>query len=80
MTAVEVECPHGMGDPAWCSVCKHGPSKPAHRERRSVEAPFAAKFEGVCPECRHVVQPGALIRRCTSNEYVHAGCVDGPER
>lgn len=22
------ECPHGLGDPAWCVTCKDGPSKP----------------------------------------------------
>jgi hypothetical protein len=22
------ECIHGLGDPAWCSVCKHGPTVP----------------------------------------------------
>lgn len=52
MTAVDVECPHGMDDPSWCSVCKHGVSRPTKRERRSTQPPFKAKFDGVCPECR----------------------------
>lgn len=78
MTAVDAECPHGLGDPSWCSVCKHGAAQHPRRERRSTQPPFRAKFEGTCPECRHVIQAGALVRRCTSDEYVHAGCVEGP--
>lgn len=75
MTELE-ECPHGLGDPAWCSTCKHGPTRPAVVTHG---APFVSRYAGsVCRECRAIIDAGERIaaRLVDGNPvgYVHEEC------
>ena len=64
-------CPHGLGDPAWCSVCKHGPSKP---EPVTVEALFCARYGGYCSDCGQPLTVGERIAKLSNGSYVHEEC------
>lgn len=58
------ECPHGL-DRRWCGVCLHGPSRP---QPVTVEATFAARYEGHCSPCNLPISVGQVvspINRCT---------------
>jgi hypothetical protein len=73
----EDECPHGLGSPAFCSVCKHGPSKDARvqGEPEKVMSRFTAGFEGHCRECNLPIMPGQTIAKLMPSErYVHGHC------
>lgn len=69
------ECPHGMGDPAWCSVCKHGPTR---LEVQPYGYPFPSRYDGHCAECHLPIYPPELIASRVSIDgyvrYCHAGC------
>jgi len=66
------ECPHGMGDPDWCSICKHGPTKP---EPLMTRFQFIARYEGTqCPECDLPIAVGQLAAKLSDNRTVHNGC------
>lgn len=70
-----VECPHGLDDPAWCSICKNGPSEPD--EVIALGQPFAAKFGGDCPACDSgdgVIRQGDQIQKWSDQIYRHVGC------
>lgn len=66
------ECPHGMGDPSWCSVCKHGVTKP--EPAPTVEATFRARYDGVCPTCDDLIDAGSMVHKLSNDRYVHLGC------
>lgn len=70
------ECPHGMDDPAWCSVCKHGPTKPSAVEYAPLAWP--ARYEGRCARCDSHIYVGDLIAtRFVDGDpsgWVHAEC------
>lgn len=65
------ECPHGMEDPAWCSLCKRGPTKP---EPVTVVARFPARYDGQCPGCDLPIKVGQLVAKLSNDTYVHEGC------
>lgn len=64
------ECPHGMGDPSWCALCK-GVDKPEAGEPYT----FPARFEGKCGECGDKIMVGELITHVDGGPYSHAECV-----
>ena len=71
------ECPHGMDDPDWCSICKHGVTRPVTKPRYG-PAIITARFDGQCVECNLPVMPGHLVTAREDNErvaWVHVGCV-----
>lgn len=73
----EDECPHGLGSPEFCSVCKHGPAKDSRvqGEPERIVARFIAGFEGHCRECDLPIAPGQSIAKLMPSErYVHADC------
>ena len=77
MTETE-ECPHGL-EPAWCSTCKHGPTRPAPRVV-TYGGLFRSRYEGTrCAACGDTggrIDAGELIRaRFVDDQpagYVHA--------
>ena len=72
MTPVTIaECPHGMGDPAWCSICKHGPVKV---ERPEIVATFRARYDGDCRGCSLPISVGQIVHKLSNDAYVHQGC------
>ena len=71
-TEIDPECPHGLGDPAWCSVCKHGPTKPEPVE--VVSDPLRAKYAGNCPECDLPIFVGTWIVKLSNERYIHERC------
>lgn len=67
------ECPHGMEDPAWCSICKHGPTR---NLVATVERYFTAKLDGQCPACDLPIMRGQRIAKLTDGNYIHGACVE----
>lgn len=79
MTAVEeVECPHGLGDPAWCYLCNGH----AERDRKAKAADasavvtpvWSARFPGTC-SCGEPIEPGHRIVQTRDERYHHERCV-----
>lgn len=66
------ECPHGL-DSRWCSICLHGVSKPP--EQPTVEATFAARFDGYCSPCNLPISAGQVISKLSDGRYVHKECI-----
>ena len=69
------ECPHGL-EPAWCSVCKHGPTRPPVIK---YGGPFQANYAGTCGECREPIAAGDWVAHRFADEdgtgYVHLACI-----
>ena len=76
--AYQEECPHGLGDPEWCSVCKN---KDALPPEIVFVGPFAAKFGGRCQMCRQPISVGDDIKLMKidgeNSGVVHEDCADG---
>lgn len=70
MTAVE--CIHGLDDPAWCSICRTGPTAPAPPPAR--ERTLIARFDAHCDGCDLPISRGQTIDRWTDGRYRHRGC------
>ena len=53
------ECPHGMEDPSWCSLC----SQPSVLDelQGDISRPFAARYDGHCEECNLPVRVGERL-------------------
>lgn len=65
------ECPHGMGEPEWCSICLHGvPTTPIS----SVVAVFIARYPGRCSYCQDDIYTGDRIASMTDDSYRHEEC------
>ncbi len=60
-----------MDDPAWCSTCKHGPTRP---EVPTVEVRFVARFEGHCGVCDFPIRAGQKIAKLSNDRYIHEEC------
>jgi hypothetical protein len=65
------ECPHGLDDPSWCSVCK----EPQAKNFKPVGSLFHAKWNGNCPSCGEDIAVGDFIVNTTLG-HVHAECSD----
>lgn len=65
------ECPHGL-DSRWCGVCLHGPMRP---QPVTVEATFAARFDGHCSPCNLPIAAGQIVSKLSDGRYVHRECV-----
>lgn len=65
------ECPHGMEDPNWCSLCKHKDDIVVVDDS---EYEFIAKYDGWCPECRSDIKPGDACVHRTNGQNVHQEC------
>ena len=73
------ECPHGMGDPAWCTMCngRAGTEERALRaELRTVPFLWEARFPGVCAVCRDDIHLLEMIGRNVNGAYVCGGCAE----
>lgn len=69
-------CPHGFPSIKSCIDCMYeegvgGVESPAV----SVEATFAARFDGDCPACHLSIHVGQRIAKLSNNRYVHEGCI-----
>lgn len=69
---MSVECPHGLEDPQWCSICKHGPEK---KKREEAVARFAARYEGHCAICDLPLYVGQRAAKTTRDRVVHEDCL-----
>jgi hypothetical protein len=65
------ECLHGMEDPAWCSICKHGPEK---AQPEKIDYAFDARYDGECPECDLPITIGQHCVRTTQGRTLHRRC------
>ena len=69
------ECPHGLGDPAWCSVCLKRTTLP----EETFGDPFLASYRGKCHDCHEAIDVGdSICRRFEdgiSFGVVHEECV-----
>ncbi len=75
--AEEDECPHGMEDPSWCSICKHKGDIIVIDESSPDEIlyRFHAKYEGDCKECEFPINIGELCVKIGDGRIVHQRCV-----
>lgn len=68
--AEEDECPHGMEDPSWCSICKHKGDIIVE----IVEYSFDAKYEGFCEGCKELIEIGQPCVHLSTGKNVHREC------
>lgn len=80
MPAPDDECPHGMGDPAWCTLCNGRDAREAQLAasmritRAPGSYPLNARFPGTCAVCAHGYLRGALIVKTQADRWAHAAC------
>lgn len=65
------ECKHGL-DPATCSICLHGVSRPAPPP--TVLAVFRARYDGQCGECNLPISPGQWVAHLSNDRNIHKVC------
>lgn len=68
------ECPHGMEDPSWCSICKHKGELVIDLSGADSEYEFIAKYEGWCGECREEISIGDHCLHLENGRNVHKTC------
>lgn len=74
------ECLHGMGDPAWCTLCNGRDQRAAQLEQtqagtRDRDVPVInAQRESECPLCHLTISVGARIARNQLGRWAHANC------
>lgn len=71
-TIEEDECPHGMEDPSWCSICKHKGDIVVVVD--DDEYNFTARFDGHCGECNLPISVGQRCRHLSNGRNVHENC------
>jgi len=69
------ECPHGMGDPAWCTLC-NGRTAAEEREARQVHHFATARYDGYChrDDCRVDIHVGDRIAITNDQAVICAEC------
>lgn len=69
-------CTHGMPSPASCIDCmdEGNMPDPPKAEAVTVEAVFAARYDGGCNECGLAIYEGQRIAKLSNGAYVHEGC------
>lgn len=72
MKTLPEECTHGL-EPAWCTLCLHGPPKRDTRPYRKGPA-FEARYESRCIGCGEGIRPGDQICKFTDDSYRHETC------
>lgn len=73
------ECPHGLGEPAWCVLCNGRDAREkaaAAQEQQTVVATFTARYSGCCPRGDDIA-PGHLVVRTADGQVRHHDCVEG---
>jgi hypothetical protein len=81
------ECIHGLDTPAWCSICRHGPTAPRaglhpdtpdddceQMSQLLCDGVFGARHPGHCPGCNLPIHVGQPIARWSDRRYRHDGC------
>jgi len=66
------ECPHGLGEPAWCVLC-NGRDKREAARALSPAYRFRAGFDSTV-DCGHAVVQGELLTRLENNRIVCEDC------
>lgn len=68
-------CVHGMPTPASCITCMEDDGLGVIVVARpTIEATFAARFDGHCPGCSLPINTGQTIHKLSNERYVHEGC------
>ena len=67
-----VECPHGIPDPSWCSICRHGPTPTTEAPTRQWSG--VARLAGHCDGCNLPINIGQPITRWSDGAYRHERC------
>lgn len=68
-------CAHGMPSKGACVECMYdeglgaAPTTPV-----TVEAVFAARYDGSCPACHTEIHIGQRLAKLSNDRYVHEGC------
>lgn len=70
----EEECPHGMENSAWCSICKNKGALVLELDGQDDEYDFIAKYSGYCRECKSDIDPGDMCRHLETGQNVHKAC------
>lgn len=68
----DTECPHGLGEPAWCSTCQTGPTRPP----KPMGHAWPARYPGRCfgKGCGEAIEEGQPIVLMTDGTYRHEEC------
>ncbi len=69
------ECPHGMEDPSWCSICKHKDDLIVPRDGADSEYNFVARFKSHCTICRNPIDIGDDCVHLPGRGNFHVSCV-----
>ena len=68
-------CPHGFPSALSCVDCMYDEGVGAEATPpATVEAVFAARFDGHCPGCNLGIHVGQTIAKLSDGRYVHKGC------
>lgn len=70
---MEEECIHGLGDPAWCTIC-NGRKAREDAMKWNIEYVFQAKFDSVCDNCSTGILEGDTIAKTSGGLYVCSTC------
>lgn len=67
------DCPHGLPEPAWCSICRDGPqlSRPSDINR---EVTITARHGGHCDWCERPIDIGDPITMWSDGRWRHEEC------
>lgn len=74
------ECPHGLGDPAWCTLCSGKDQRAktqAAAEANEVVALLIARFPGDCARCGDPIRKGDAIAKMADGRYLCGDCTPG---
>jgi len=69
----DVECVHGMGDPAWCTICNGRESRERAELARAVHSISARRY-GHCQKCHDEIEVGDTITLLGDGRWVCEGC------
>lgn len=73
MQTDDPECVHGLGDPAWCTICNGTTSRAAAEAARVVHR-MSARYNGRCQTCSTPIDVGDHIAVLASGAVICDAC------
>lgn len=70
---MDEECVHGLGDPAWCTICNGRENRQGSLEK-TIQYTFKAKFNSKCNWCGESIEVGDFIVRTALDDYICEEC------
>lgn len=70
----DTECPHGLGERAWCVIC-NGRDQAERKAQQSRTRAFDARYISTCPECKRIITVGqSIVIERSTGKAVHEEC------